>query len=65
VNGHDPEELAAPAAQAADGRPLAVLCDTDPCFGLPLLRHNAPKLHYLRFKTPDEREAYRRALEVL
>jgi transketolase len=65
VNGHDPEALAAPAAQAADGRPLAVLCDTDPCFGLPLLRDNAPKLHYLRFKTPDEREAYHRALEIL
>ena len=65
VDGHDPEALAAPAAQAADGRPLAVLCDTDPCHSLPLLREHAPKLHYLRFGTPDERDAYRRALEVL
>ena len=49
----------------AGGLGMAVLCDTDPCFGLPLLRNNAPKLHYLRFKTPAEREAYRCALEVL
>jgi transketolase len=65
VDGHDPEALAAPAARQDDGRPLAVLCDTDPCRGLPLLGQNAPKLHYLRFKTPDERETYRRALELL
>ncbi len=65
VDGHDPAGLAAPATQAADGRPLAVLCDTDPCHGLPLLREHAPKLHYLRFGTPGERETYRRALESL
>jgi transketolase len=65
VDGHDPGALAAPAAQAADGRPLAVLCDTDPCHGLQLLRANAPKLHYLRFKTPHEREAFRRVLEAM
>ena len=65
VDGHAPAALAAPAAQPADGRPLAVLCDTDPCHGLQLLREHAPKLHYLRFKTPDEREAFRRALEAM
>ena len=65
VDGHDPAALAAPAAQPADRRPLAVLCDTDPCHGLQLLREHAPKLHYLRFKTPDEREAFRRALEAM
>ncbi len=63
VNGHDPAALAAPAALKPDGRPLVVLADTDPCRGVEALRDNAPKLHYLRFKTPDERERYRRLLE--
>jgi len=65
VDGHNPEALAAPAALEPDGRPLAVLCDTDPCKGLSLLRNNAPRLHYLRFKNDAERETYRRALEAL
>jgi transketolase len=65
VDGHDPETLLAAASGEPDGRPLVVLCDTDPCRGLPLLRANAPKLHYLRFKSEDERATYRRALEAL
>lgn len=65
VDGHDPEALAAAAQGEGDQRPLIVLCDTDPCQGLPLLRANAPKLHYLRFKNDAERETYRLALEAL
>lgn len=65
VDGHDPEALAFAAEGETDGRPLAVLCDTDPCRGLPLLSRNAPKLHYLRFKSDAERDEYRRALEAL
>lgn len=65
VNGHDPEAIASAAVLENDGRPSAVLCDTDPCEGLSLLRKNAPKLHYLRFKSEDERETYRRALEAM
>lgn len=62
VNGHAPDELAAPAEQAPDGRPLVVLADTDPCRGMDLLRVNAPKLHYLRFKHEAERNLYQQAL---
>lgn len=65
VNGHDPRALAAPAELSDDGRPRIVLCDTDPCQGLPPLVRNAPKLHYLRFKSDEERETYRRALEAM
>lgn len=65
VDGHDAQALAAPAALAPDGRPLVVLADTDPCRGVEALRANAPKLHYLRFKTAQEREKYRRLLEEM
>lgn len=58
VDGHDPEAMAAPAALEPDGRPLVVLCLTDPCRDLEPLRQNAPKLHYLRFKNPEERDLY-------
>ncbi|MCY2925453.1 MAG: transketolase, partial [Planctomycetota bacterium] len=63
VDGHDAEALAAPGALKPDGRPLVVLADTDPCRGVEALLANAPKLHYLRFKTSAEREAYRRLLQ--
>lgn len=59
VDGHDPESLARPADLSPDGRPLVVLAATDPCRGLERLRRNAPKFHYLRFKSEDERSEYR------
>ncbi len=63
VDGHDPEAIVE-ASRPAD-RPVAVLCRTDPCRGLELLRSRAPKLHYLRFVDEDERRAYARALEAM
>jgi len=63
VNGHDVAALAAPAELRPDGRPLVVLADTDPCRGVDLLRARAPKLHYLRFKSEEQRQAYRQLLE--
>lgn len=49
VDAHDVEALAAPADLAPDGRPLVVLCYSDPCRGYPLLEERRPKLHYVRF----------------
>jgi transketolase len=58
VDGHDPDALAAPAAEAPDGRPLVVLAKTDPCRGVEPLRERSPNLHYLRFKSKDEEARY-------
>lgn len=58
VNGHDIGGLSSPAALARDGRPVFVLCYTDPCRGIPLLEKRRPKLHYIRFSSPEEREEY-------
>lgn len=60
VNGHDPEALAAPAALAPDGRPLVVLAMTNPVCGIDLMSERAPKLHYLRFTSEEERRAYQK-----
>jgi transketolase len=65
VDGHDVEALAAPASRPREGRPLVVVARTDPCCGLELLRRRAPRLHYLRFKSAQEREQYEQALAQL
>lgn len=65
VNGHDPEALAAPALAHDDQRPLIVLAYTDPCKDIELLRQNAPKLHYVRFKSPEEVSRYQAVLDEL
>jgi transketolase len=61
VDGHDVDALAAPAELAPAGHPLVVLARTDPCRGLARLNSRAPKLHYLRFTSPEEHEAYAEA----
>ncbi|MBK5940313.1 transketolase [Halochromatium roseum] len=52
-----------PAEPAPTDRPLVVIARTDPCRGIDLLRKRAPKLHYLRFKTTAEQDAYEDLLE--
>lgn len=58
VNRHNLEALAAPAHLAPDGRPLVVLCYTDPTKGLPMLKSRRPKLHYVQFKDEAERQLF-------
>ncbi len=65
VDGHDPRAIEAAAAAPHHKRPLVLICRTDPCRGLELLRSRAPKLHYVRFKSDEERAAYEAALRGL
>ena len=58
VDGHDIDALAEPADLPGYGRPLVVLAKTDPTRGLPRLQERAPKLHYLRFTSDEERALY-------
>lgn len=59
VDGHDVEALAAPAELEPDDRPLVVLAQTNPCQGVHLLEERRPKLHYVRFKSEEERDRYK------
>lgn len=61
VDGHDVDALVEAAAMER-GRPLVVLCRTDPCRGLSLLRQRAPKLHYVRFHGDEEIQAFEQVL---
>lgn len=59
INGHDVNVLAELGKLKPDGRPTFVLCDTDPCRGVDILKNRIPKLHYVRFNNEEEREQYR------
>jgi len=63
--GHNINELASRAELKPDGRPLVILAETDPCQGLNILSANAPKLHYLRFKSDEEKAMYEKALREM
>lgn len=65
VDGHTPMALAEPSELPPDGRPLVVLARTDPCRGIPILKNRGAKLHYVRFKSAEEREQYETVLEEM
>jgi transketolase len=65
VDGHNTEALAGLATIRPSDRPLVILAATDPCRGLPLLETRAPKLHYLRFTSEEEKRQYAAALREM
>jgi transketolase len=65
VNGHDIKSLADAGELTPDGRPIVVLCDTDAARGLDVLKSRAPKMHYVRFTSLQEKEQYAAAHEEL
>ncbi|MGO9108363.1 MAG: hypothetical protein ACLP9L_03940 [Thermoguttaceae bacterium] len=65
VDGHDLDALAVPAELPPDGRPTVVLAITDTCREMDILRANAPKFHYFRFKDDAEFRRYQDLLASL
>ncbi len=65
VNGHDIKRLADAGSVTPDGRPVVVLADTDACRGLDVLKGRAPKMHYVRFTSDEEKGRYVAAYEEL
>lgn len=58
VDGHNLDALVEPATLEPDGRPLVVLAYTNPCHKMPVLEERRPFLHYVRFKSEEERQRY-------
>ena len=65
MNGHDIKLLAEAGSLTPDGRPVVVLCDTDAARGLDVLKARAPKMHYVRFTSQEEKERYVSAFREL
>jgi transketolase len=62
VDGHDVRALAEASGTPHDGKPLFILAYTNPSQGIPLLDERKPHLHFVRFKSEEERERYREFL---
>jgi transketolase len=56
VDGHDIEAMERATRVDHAGKPLVVLCYTDTARGVPMLAERKPYLHYVRFKTEDEKQ---------
>jgi transketolase len=65
INGHDIRRLAEAGSLAPDGRPVVVLADTDACRGIEVLKARAPKMHYVRFTSEEEKGRYVTAFQEL
>lgn len=58
ISGHDIEMLAKPGEISPDGRPIVIICDTDPIRDMDILGSRAPKFHYVRFTSDEEKKKY-------
>ena len=62
VDGHDLDALRAAAASFEPGRALFVLANTSPFQGMPYLERRFPRLHYVRFKSAQEKQDMQAAI---
>lgn len=64
INGHDIDALIKCGTRSLNDKPTVVLCDTDPCREMEFLRSRAPKFHYVRFSSEQERKDYEQKLSL-
>lgn len=62
IDGHDLDALRNAANSAEPGKPLVILANTSPYQGMDFLKQRFPRLHYVRFKSKEEREEMKHAL---
>ncbi len=55
IDGHDLDAMRQAIAEPHDGRPLIILAHTSPFRGMSFLERRFPRLHYIRFKSEEER----------
>ena len=55
VDGHDLTAIRQASEEKHDGKPLIILARTCPYHSMPILKERFPRLHYLRFKSEEER----------
>lgn len=58
VDGHDIRAMEDAARTAHPDRPLFILCQTDTARGIAMLEPRKPYLHYVRFKSDDEKQLF-------
>lgn len=58
ADAHNLDEMRAAARTPHRGKPLIILANSSPWRGMPTLLERFPRLHYVRFKSEDERARY-------
>lgn len=58
IDGHDIQAMRDAAKEPHDGKPLIILARTSPYETMPILEERFPRLHYVRFKSEDERARF-------
>ena len=65
VDGHDIEAMSRACATPHRHKPLVVLAYTSPYQGISIMKERYPNLHYVRFKSEEERARYQRVLNSM
>jgi transketolase len=60
VDGHDIDVLTKIGKKQSAQAPTFVLCKTDPCRGIDVLKYRYPKFHYVRFTDQNEKATYKK-----
>ncbi len=56
IEGHDVDAMREAVKEPHAGKPLIILARTNPFNAMPILEERFPRLHYVRFKSEDERQ---------
>jgi transketolase len=64
ICGHYLDDLARMGGLPPADVPTFVLCDTDPCRDMPVLKQRYPKFHYVRFVNSGEKAEYQKFLDA-
>ncbi len=62
IDGHDVSAMRQAVAEPHPGKPLIILAHTVPYQGMSFLERRFPRLHYVRFKSEEERAEMNRAI---
>jgi transketolase len=65
ICGHYIEDIVRVAELPPVEVPTFILCDTDPCYQMPVLKQRYPKYHYVRFVNSGEKAEYQKFLDTL
>lgn len=65
VDGHDVAAIDRVAKTETKGKPLFILARTNPTQGISLLEIKRPTLHYLRFASAEEKQAFQNAYDLM
>jgi transketolase len=65
IDGNNLSAIVEASEKTVPGKPLVVICNTDPTCGLKIMKERYPKFHYVRFANAAEQERYYKECEKL